>query len=208
MLPQAKRRLRAALRKSCHLRSFVACRSIGYVFVCKEKHMKITEPKLDDRTEQPYMGIRTLVPMEEMGSGLIPRLHGEVMGYLKKHGVAPAGAPFLRFHVINMPGKMDIELGWPVASALPGDGRVAAGALPAGRYASLVYTGIMNGIPANKALLDWGAEQGLVWDTYVSDHGDGFGARYESYLTDPADEPDMAKWETEVAIRLADDQAR
>ena len=33
---------------------------------------------------------------------------------------------------------------------------------------------------------------------------DGFGARYESYLTDPADEPDMAKWETEVAIRLAD----
>ena len=78
------------------------------------------------------------------------------------------------------------------------------GVIPAGRYASLIYTGIMNGIPANKALLDWGAEQGLVWDTYVSDHGDGFGARYESYLTDPADEPDMAKWETEVAIRLAD----
>jgi effector-binding domain-containing protein len=166
--------------------------------------MKITEPKLDDRTEQPSIGIRTLVPMEEMGSGLIPRLHGEVFAWLEKHDVAPAGAPFLRFHVINMPGTMDIELGWPVASALPGDDRVSAGALPAGRYASLIYTGIMNGIPANKALLDWGAEQGLVWDTYVSDHGDGFGARYESYLTNPADEPDIAKWETEVAIRLAD----
>ena len=150
------------------------------------------------------MGIRTQVSMEEMGSGLIPRLHGEVMAWLEKHGVAPDGPPFMRYHVINMLGKMDIELGWPVASALPGNGRVAAGAIPAGRYASLIYTGIMNGIAGNKALLDWGAEQGLVWDTYASNQGDGFGARYESYLTDPADEPDMAKWETEVAIRLAD----
>jgi effector-binding domain-containing protein len=166
--------------------------------------MKITEPKLDDRAEVPYMGIRTQVSMEELGSGLIPRLHGEVIDYLQQQGVEPNGPPFMRFHVINMADKMDIELGWPVANALPGDGRVAAGALPTGRYASLIYTGIMNGIAGNKALLDWGAEQGLVWDTYASDQGDGFGARYESFLTDPADEPDMSKWETEVAIRLAD----
>jgi len=167
--------------------------------------MKTTEPKLDNRTEQPYMGIRTQVPMEEMGSGLIPRLHGEVMGYLKKQGAAPTGAPFIRYWVINMPGKMDIELGWPVASALPGDGRVASGSIPAGRYASLIYTGIMNGVAGNKALLDWGAQQGLVWDSWPTDAGDAFGARYESFLTDPDDEPDMAKWETEVAIRLADE---
>src|SRR3989442_5201799 len=32
-------------------------------------------------------------------------------------------------------------------------------------------------------------------------------ARYESYLTDPAEEPNPAKWGTEVAIRLADRQA-
>jgi len=30
---------------------------------------------------------------------------------------------------------------------------------------------------------------------------------YESYLIDPAGEPDPEKWETEVAIRLADRQA-
>jgi effector-binding domain-containing protein len=167
--------------------------------------MKTTEPKLDDRTEQPYMGIRTQVPVGEMGSGLIPRLHGEVIGYLKKQGIAPTGAPFIRYWVINMPGEMDIELGWPVASALPGDGRVAAGALPAGRYASLIYTGIMNGVAGNKALLDWGAQQGLMWDNWPTDAGDAFGARYESFLTEPDDEPDMAKWETEVAIRLADE---
>ena len=142
--------------------------------------------------------------MQEMGAGLIPRLLGEVFAWLEKQGVAPAGAPFIRYHVIDMEAKLDIELGVPVASAVAGDGRISAGVLPAGRYAALIYTGVENGIPANGALLDWGAEQGLVWDTFAAENGDGFGARIESYLTDPDDEPDPAKWETEVAIRLAD----
>ena len=76
------------------------------------------------------------------------------------------------------------------------------------RYAALVYTGIDNGIEANKALLNWGAEKGLAWDTYAAENGDGFGARIESHLSGPADEPDPAQWETEVAIRLADHQPR
>jgi effector-binding domain-containing protein len=110
----------------------------------------------------------------------------------------------MRFHVINMTSKMDVELGVPVASAVPGDDRVTAAVLPAGRYAALVYTGVENGTMGNKALLEWGATNGLVWDTYVAENGDGFGARLESYLTDPAEEPNPAKWDTEVAIRLAD----
>jgi hypothetical protein len=40
----------------------------------------------------------------------------------------------------------------------------------------------------------------------ASYQGDVFGARYESYLTDPAEEPDLARHQTEVAIRLADQQ--
>jgi len=166
--------------------------------------MKITEPKLEDRNVQHYVGIRTQTTLQEMGTGLIPRLHKEVFVWLEKQGVAP-GAPFLRFHVINMEAKLDIEMGWPLANALEGDGRITAGVLPAGRYATLVYTGLKNGIKANKALLDWGAQKGLVWDRWEAENGDAFGARFESYLTDPADEPDPAKWEIEVAIRLADD---
>jgi effector-binding domain-containing protein len=114
----------------------------------------------------------------------------------------------MRFHVINMEANMDIELGVPVAKATPGDDRVSAGVLSAGRYASLVYTGVKNGIKGNAALLDWGAKQGLVWDRWDTDKGDAFGVRFESYLTDPAEEPDQAKWETEVAIKLADDQPK
>ena len=152
-----------------------------------------TEPKVEERTEQHYVAMRTQATMHELGT-VIPQLLGDVFAWLGQHGIPPAGAPFIRYLV-----------------AASGDGRVCAGVLPAGRYASLVYTGPYDGnglVEANAALLEWGAEQGLVWDTWAAENGDGFGARLESYLTDPQQEPDPAKWETEVAIRVADDQPR
>ena len=163
----------------------------------------ITKPKVEERAEQPYMAIRTQATMQQLDT-VIPQGLGEVFGWLGKQGAAAAGAPFIRYLVINMEAQLEIEVGVPVASALPGDGRICAGRLPAGRYASLIYTGIDTGIEANAALLDWGTEQGLVWDTWAAQNGDGWGARYESFLTNPDEEPDRAKWETKVAIRLAD----
>ncbi|GHO49602.1 GyrI-like domain-containing protein [Ktedonospora formicarum] len=164
-----------------------------------------TEPKIDERPDTHYVGIRTMASLQEMGNGLIPRLHTEVYTWLKQQGVPPAGAPFIRYHVINMETKLDIELGVPVAGPIPDDERVRAGVLPAGRYASLIFTGIENGIKGNGMLLDWGAEHGLKWDTFEAEGGDGFVSRYESEITDPADEPDPSKWDTEVAIRIADE---
>ena|SRR5579859_3037091 len=167
----------------------------------------ISEPKLDNRPAQPYVAIRTQVNMTELGSGIIPRLHSEVMAWLKKQGKSPSGAPFIRYRVINMPGRLDIELGWPVASPSAAEGRILADVVPAGRYASLIYTGPYEGdglMKANAALLDWGTQQGLTWDRWETPEGDAFGARYETYITDPQNEPDQSKWQTEVAIRLAD----
>jgi effector-binding domain-containing protein len=163
----------------------------------------IGNPKLEERAAQPYIGIRTLATMQEL-STVIPQTHMEIFGWLRKQGIAPTGAPFIRYYVIDMEGQMDIELGVPVASALPNYDRISSNVLPAGRYASLIYTGVMNGIEGNGALLDWGAAQGLVWDKWDTEQGDAFGCRFESFLTDPKDEPDLAKWETEVVIRLAD----
>ncbi len=170
----------------------------------------ITEPKLEHRSDQHYVAIRTQVTMQELGTDVIPQLHSEVRAWLGKQDVAPSGAPFIRYLVIDMMTKLDIELGWPVASPLSGTEHVSTGILPAGRYASLVYIGPYEGdglIKANAALLDWGTEHGMVWDSWQDEHGDGFGARLEFYLKDPGNEPDPAKWETEVAIRLADNRS-
>jgi effector-binding domain-containing protein len=110
----------------------------------------------------------------------------------------------MRYHVIDMAGEMDVEVGVPVADA-QGDQRAVAGTLPAGRYASLVYSGV-DGVEGNKALIDWAAANNISWDRWDDPCGDAFRSRVEYFLTDPDAEPDQAKWETEVAIRLADEQ--
>jgi effector-binding domain-containing protein len=164
----------------------------------------ISGPQVETKPAQPYVAIRRQVTMQDFSS-VIDQTVPEVFAWLGKHGVATAGPPLIRYLVINMADKLEIELGVPVATDITVDDGVSAGVLPAGRYASLVYTGDCSGlVSANKVLLDWGAEKGLVWDATTVDTGDAFGARFESYRTDPRTEPDSSKWQTEVAIRVAD----
>jgi hypothetical protein len=59
-------------------------------------------------------------------------------------------------------------------------------------------------IAATSALLDWAQASGLEWDVSDSDLGQKWGCRLESYLTDPAQQPDTSKWQTELAFRLQD----
>ena len=159
-----------------------------------------SEPKIDERAEQPYMGIRTVTPWQQLPT-LIPRFIGEVFGFLGQQGIEPRGAPFIRYHVIDMDGELDIEVGVPIARSASGNGRVEAGSLPAGRYASLIHTGPYDQlVQANRALLDWIASTGATIDQRPTPRGDAFGSRYESYLSEPDEKPER----TEVAIRLAD----
>lgn len=162
----------------------------------------IGEPKIDYRPQKSYMGIRFQTPMRGM-SKEVSKLFKELNNWAKQHPLEVAGPPFLRFHVIDMKGEMDIEVGLPVAQILPNEGRVACGTLPAGRYASLIYTG--SGLSGNKALIEWAKANNLRWDHWDDPKGDAFRARYESYLTDPKIEPHKTKWEVEVAIKLVDE---
>ncbi|HEY1015921.1 MAG TPA: GyrI-like domain-containing protein, partial [Herpetosiphonaceae bacterium] len=169
----------------------------------KEELMIATEPHVEVRAEQPYAGIRAQLPMQALGDA-IPALHGEIFGWLAARGIAPAGAPILRYHTIDMACNLDIEVGVPVAAPFEGDGRVTAQTLPAGRYAALVYVGVENGVPGNAALLDWAKERGLALDSWDDPAGEAFAGRYETFIDGPEDSPDMATWKTEVAMKLKD----
>jgi len=160
-------------------------------------------PEIVTRAAQPYAAIRTRMTMAEL-PGLGPRL-GEVFAWLGGHGLAPAGPPFFKYNVIDMMRELEVEAGVPVATAADGGGEVISGVLPAGRYATVRHVGHPSELMgATKALLDWAAGQGLTWDMTPGEGGDRWGCRLEISLTDPSLEPDMSKWVTQLAFRLAD----
>jgi effector-binding domain-containing protein len=103
-----------------------------------------------------------------------------------------------------MARKLEVDVAVPVAAAVDGDDRVVSGVLPAGRYATLTHVGHPSELAGvTKTLLDWAAGEGLTWDMSLGENGERWGARLEIYLTDPSEEPDMGKWVTELAFRLA-----
>lgn len=80
----------------------------------------------------------------------------------------------------------------------------AAPCLP-GRFAVMTHTGAPPTlVAATSALLDWAQQRGLAFDVSQTDAGEKWGCRLESYLTNPAEQPDTSQWQTELAFRLAD----
>ncbi len=163
----------------------------------------IDEPRLENRKEQPYVAIRAQVPIP-FGSYLGP-LWAEVEAWLKNKGVLPpaSGPAIIRYLTTDMSKKLDIDVGFTVDRRLPGSGRILSDVLPAGRYATLRYTGSYRGkgiYKATVALLEWAQEQKVVWDTTERDGVEWWNGRVEYYLSDPAKEKDPKKYRTELAF--------
>lgn len=160
-------------------------------------------PEIVERPAQPYAAIPVRVAMAAIG-GVVPPLNGEVFRWLAERGVAPAGPPFWKYNVIDMDRDLEVEVGVPVPGIVDGDDRVLAGLLPAGRYATLRYTGHPDGLlGATGSLQEWAGQQNLTWDVARTEDGERWAARLEIYETDPAVQPDMNKWVTQLAFRLA-----
>lgn len=85
------------------------------------------EPKIETRPEQPYVGVRRVMPMSEF-AGRIPQMTATVAQWLKAAGRSASGPPFLRYHVIAMPERMDVSLGMPVDVAPPASEGVSSDA--------------------------------------------------------------------------------
>lgn len=161
-------------------------------------------PVITTRAAQPYVAIREEVTMQTLGP-FAERTGDVVLAWLTARGIEPSGPPFLRYLVIDMDRALVVESGWPVATATVGDDAVRADVLPGGRYVEVAEVGHPDhlvGVIGD--LLTWADEQGLVWDAEPEGAGERWGCRLEVYPTDPADEPDMSRWTTELAFRLAD----
>jgi effector-binding domain-containing protein len=162
------------------------------------------EPEIVERPAVVYAGISQWVTMDALGS-VADRIP-EIFGWLAARGIAPAGPPFFRYHVIDMERQLLVEAGVPVVSPVADDeGDIRGGTLPAGRFVVMMHTGAPPTLmAATAALLAWAETRELSWDVSETDAGEKWGCRVEFYLTDPAEQPDASKWQTELAFRLAD----
>jgi effector-binding domain-containing protein len=161
-------------------------------------------PEITPRADQPYAGISAWVTRANAGS-VADRLP-EIFRWLGVRGIAPAGSPFFRYHVIDMERELLVEAGVPVESPVEDDGGdVRCGTLPAGEFVVLTHTGPPATLPAATAeLLDWAEARGLAWDVCQTGIGEEWICRVEFYLTGPAEQPDTSKWQTQLALRLKD----
>ena len=163
----------------------------------------LSQPRIVTKPDQPFAAIRISVDRADIPSKA-PPLIGQVAGWLGAKGVPPAGAPFFSYLAMPDDGPMVMEVGFPTGDKLTGDDRVRTGVIPAGRFASLVYTGPYDGLyDANVALGKWLATEGVA-HAMPRGAGEYDKALLEIYYTDPMQEPDPQKWETEVAFRLGD----
>jgi hypothetical protein len=149
--------------------------------------MEIVEgPQFVKRAKRQTLGIRALVPYRGMLAER-DRLERELLGWVKASKTPDAGPIFMRLHLVDMKGVMEIEVGLVVPDPLMGDERVRPGVIPAGEYATLTYRG--EDVRSNGHLITWVAEQGREFDRDRTPAGDAFASRCEIWATDPRTEP-------------------
>ena len=159
-------------------------------------------PQIVDRPAELYAAFRQQVSMDAIVAfaDRVPT----VAQWLASHDAFPTGPAFFRYNVIDMERAMEMEGGFPIAAWIPADGDFYCAELPAGRYVTVTHIGApseLMGVTGD--LLAWAADQGLEFDHHDTPAGDEWECRLEIYRTDPRTEPDMSKWETELAFKLA-----
>lgn len=142
--------------------------------------------------EQPTLTIRESATMatipERMG-----QIFSEVIAFMGKKGIVPAGTPFAYWHDMNSEsmskGVFDMECGFPVGVPAQGDGQIKASRLPGGKVITAMHIGPYESLAQTyEAVLAWVNEKGYQVKEDM----------WETYLTNPCEEPDKTKWMTEI----------
>lgn len=161
--------------------------------------MFVITPRFEIRPTQYYAAIRLRTTRRNLSTET-PKLIAEVAKWLGKNRVAPGGPPLIRYLTISNDDTLDVEIG--IGTSEPaGGGKILAGSLPRGRYLTTIHQGPYDGlVNATASLLEWAEGNGVTWDNAAGPTGTAWKARVEHYLTDPDEQPDMAKWETKLAF--------
>ena len=96
-----------------------------------------------------------------------------------------AGAPFLRYWVIYMERRFDVEAGVPIGGPLDGEGDVTVGSVRPAATTPTPPRGPRRTHRGTTRPAGLGEEQGLTWDADDDPEGTARGWRLEVFLTNP-----------------------
>ena len=122
----------------------------------------------------PTLSVRTRTAVQELPKTM-HKAFGAIVQYLVEIGEQPESPAYAAYYNMDMQ-NLDVEIGFPVSKKLPGKDDIKTSEIPAGKYASCVFTGPYRDIePAYNALSQWIKENGYEFT----------GVAYELYLNDP-----------------------
>ena len=135
--------------------------------------------EVKEQPAQHTLSIRTRTAVENLPQA-IGKAFGDVAQYVMGElGEQFAGPPFTAYYNMDMQ-DLDVEMGFAVLKKLSGKGDIQSSEIPAGKMATLLYTGPYSDMePAYNALFQW-----------IQDNGyEATGVAYEVYLNDPSEVP-------------------
>lgn len=164
----------------------------------------LTNPRVIDRTPEPYVAIPMHGPMCELPQFAPPKFQ-ELHRWMEERGVPSGGAGFFRYKHFDRIGNVEMEVATTTVGPAEGFGDVLSATLPGGRYLAATHIGPYPALhDAAVQLLDWAEAHALEVDRTKSSEGETFGCSVEIYRIHPMMEADPSKWETDLLIRLAD----
>jgi AraC family transcriptional regulator len=129
-------------------------------------------------------------------STVIPRDIAEVHGYLEELGLGFHGPPFCVCPPPDENGEVDAEIGWPVAEAVEGKGRVEAAIFPHSRALVMRHVGPYDTLPDSYGVLSEVIDESGLAST---------GSPREIYLTSPQEVADASDYETLIVWPIGPD---
>ncbi len=152
--------------------------------------MPPSEPEIRQLTPQPALVEHASTDTAGLPAA-VDRGFGALLRRLSELDVALAAPPYIRY--LQTGERMQLELGAPVAAGTAALDGLPLGGLPGGRVAVLRHTGPYEQLrDACARLAEWLRRQGL----------EPAGPFWESYVTNPAEEPDPAKRITDICQPL------
>lgn len=153
--------------------------------------MPLETPDVVQLEPQEALAIRGVVARDEIG-GFLGEAFQEVASTAQESGLVITGPPFAYYP--EPPGdSITVDAGFPVSSPADPSGRARRLVLPGGAVVIATHVGHYDAIAQSYEDLErWVGDRGLTPGT----------SAWETYVTDPDDEPDPARWRTVIHCPL------